>query len=96
MRQHQEKYLEKKELCLAFIDLEKAFDRVPRELVRWAMWKSGVEEWLVETVMVMYNNVKTVVRTKYGDSEELEVKVGVHQGLVLSPLLFVLVMNAVT
>ena len=97
LRQLQEKYLEKKkELCLAFIDLEKAFDRVPRELVRWAMRKSGVEEWLVETVMVMYNDVKTVVRTKNGDSEELVVKVGVHQGSVLSRLLFVLVMNAVT
>jgi len=31
--------------------LEKAFDRVPREVIRWAMRKLGVEEWLVSAVM---------------------------------------------
>ena len=30
-----------------FVDLEKAFDRVPREVIRWTMHKLGVEEWLV-------------------------------------------------
>jgi len=30
-----------------FVDLEKAFDRVPREVISWAMRKLGVEEWLV-------------------------------------------------
>jgi len=30
-----------------YVDLEKAFDRVPREVIRWAMHKLGVEEWLV-------------------------------------------------
>ena len=38
----------------------------------------------------------TVVRTKQGYSTEFEVKVGVHQGSVLSPLLFVAVMEVVT
>ena len=37
----------------------------------------------------------TVVRTKQGYSTEFEVKVGVHQGSVLSPLLFVAVMEVV-
>jgi len=31
---------------LVFVDLEKAFDRVPREVISWAMRKLGVEEWL--------------------------------------------------
>ena len=34
---------------MVFIDLEKAFDRVPREVVQWAMRKLGVE-WLVHIV----------------------------------------------
>ena len=44
VRQMQEKYLaKKKELLMAFVDLEKAFDRVPREVVWWAFRKVGVD-----------------------------------------------------
>ena len=78
------------------MDLEKVFDRVPREVVRWALRQLGVEEWLVQTVMTMYERARTVVMTKQGYSTEFEVKVGVHQGSVLSPLLFVAVMKVVT
>ena len=45
------------------MDLEKAFDRVPREVIRWAMRKLRVEAWLVSAVMSMYTGAKTVVRT---------------------------------
>lgn len=97
VRQVQEKYRAKgKRLYYAFVDLEKAYDRVPREVTRWAMRMLGVEEWLVSAVMAMYEEAWTVVRTKEGDSERFEVKVGLHQGSVLSPLLFVIVMEAVT
>ena len=47
---------------IGFVDLEKAFDRVPREVISWAMRKLGVEEWLVSAVMSMYTGAKTVVR----------------------------------
>ena len=86
----------RKDLFYAFVDLEKAFDRVPRDVVRWALRQLVLEEWLVQTVMVMYKKARTAVRTKQGSSEEFEVKVGVHQGSVLSPLLFVAVMEVVT
>jgi len=50
--QMQEKFAAKgKKLYFGFMDLEKAFDRVPREVIRWAMHKLGVEEWLVSAVM---------------------------------------------
>jgi len=39
---------------------------------------------------------KTVVRTIYGNSSGFEVKVGMHQGSALSPLLFVIVMEAIS
>ncbi|MBJ3201398.1 hypothetical protein JGB54_23260, partial [Salmonella enterica subsp. enterica serovar Agona] len=85
-----------KKLYYAFVDLEKAFDRVPREVVKWALRKSGVDEWIVRAVMAMYANAQTVVRTTYGNSESFDVKVGLHQGSVLSPLLFVIVMDVIT
>ena len=50
--QMQEKYgCKGKKLYFAFVDLEKAFDRVPREVTRGALRKAGVEEWLVKAVM---------------------------------------------
>ena len=49
----------------AFVDLDKAFDRVPRKVVEWAMKKLGVEEWLVRAVMTMYKHARTRIRS-YG------------------------------
>jgi len=77
-----------KKFYFGFVDLEKAFDRVPREVTRWAMRKLGVEEWLVSAVMSMYTGAKTVVRIVYDSG--FEVKAGKHQGSSLSPLLFVI------
>ena len=34
----------RKDLFYAFADLEKAFDRVPKDVVRWALRQLGVEE----------------------------------------------------
>jgi len=62
------------------------------------MHKLGVEEWLVPAVMSMYTytGAKTVVRTVYGNSDGFEVKVSMHQGSALSPLLSVIVMGALS
>ena len=42
-----------KKLYYAFVDLEKEFDKVPREVVKWALRNLGVDEWLVRTVMAL-------------------------------------------
>ena len=82
-----------KKLYYALVDLEKAFDRVPREEERC---KPGVDEWLIRTVMVLYTETCNVVRTDSGQSESFEVKAVLHQGSVLSPLLFAVVMDGVS
>jgi len=78
------------------VDLEKAFDRVPREMIKWAMHTLGFEEWLVLAFMSMYTGAKTLVRTVNGNSTRFEVKVGMHQGSAFSPLLFVTVIKALS
>jgi len=94
VRQIQEKFRAiGKKLYFGLVDLEKAFDRVLREVIRWAMHKLGDEEWLVLAVISVYTGAKSVVRTVYGNSNGFEVKVGMHQGSALSPLLFMIVME---
>ena len=51
LRQVQESFLaKKKDLWLAFVDLEKAFDRVPREVVWWALRRMDVPEGLLQVI----------------------------------------------
>jgi len=85
-----------KKLYFVFVDLEKAFDMVPIKVTRWAMHKLAVEEWLVSAVISMYTGAKTVVRTVHGNSNSFKVKICMHQGSTLSPLLFVIVMEALS
>ncbi|KAK3566754.1 hypothetical protein QTP86_004437 [Hemibagrus guttatus] len=74
-------------------DLEKAYDRVPREELWYCMRKSGVAEKYVRVVQDMYERSRTVVRCAVGQTEEFNVEVGLHQGSALSPFLFAIVMD---
>jgi len=56
-------------------------------MIRWAMRKSGVEEWLMSAVMAMYLGANTVIRTAYDNTEGIEVNVAMRQW---SRLLFVI------
>ncbi|KAK3532001.1 hypothetical protein QTP86_003231 [Hemibagrus guttatus] len=82
-----------KELHCLFVDLEKAYDRVPREELWYCMRKSGVAEKHVRVVQDMYERSRTLVRCAVGLTEEFKVEVGLHQGSALSPFLFAIVMD---
>ena len=71
-KQLQEKYLANKRLYMAFVDLEKAFDGVPQKVIRWALRKLGVEEWIVHLVQGMNANERSHVHVGEGYSEELK------------------------
>ena len=60
------------------------------------MRKVGIDEWIVRLVQAMYRNARSRVRVGSEYSEEFEVGVRVHQGSVLSPLLFIIVLEALS
>jgi hypothetical protein len=97
VRQIQENFLEKnRKLWMAFVDLEKAYDRTPRELVWWALRRKQVPETLIELIKTLYSNPMSIVKTAVGNTDPFAVEVGLHQGSALSPLLFIIVMEEIT
>ena len=92
VRRMQEEYRDKKKkLYMCLVDIEKAFDRVPRKVLEWAMRKKGLPE-----VMSLYHGAKMRVRVGFELSEKFLVQVGVHQGSVLSPLLFAIAVDVIS
>jgi hypothetical protein len=91
-----EKHRKKQQpLHLAFIDMEKAYDHVPRDLIWWALWKKQVPEQYMHIIQDMYSRAQATVQTCCGDSAVQPVTVGVHQGSALSPYLFIPVLDAI-
>ena len=73
---------------LAFLDIEKAYDRVDRRMLCKVLDEVGVSGKIVRIIRSMYENTRAVF--SMGDLETgwVSSKRGVRQGCVLSPLLF--------
>ena len=96
IRQVMERYRKKKDLHMVFINLEKAYDKIPRNVMWWALDKHKVPMKYVGLVKDMYNNVVASVRTSDRDADDFWIRIGPHQGSALSSYLFSLVMDEVT
>ena len=57
---------QKKDLHLVFIDLEKAYDKIQRNVLWWSLDKHKVPSKYVTLIKDMYNNVVTSARTNDG------------------------------
>ncbi|KAE9417964.1 hypothetical protein Angca_007349, partial [Angiostrongylus cantonensis] len=77
----------KRQLCLTFIDLQKAFDSIEIEAVMEALGSQGVPTQYIKILCELYKNLTTTVSLLYNDIN-VDVKRGIRQGDTISPKLF--------
>ena len=71
-------------------------DRVPRNVLWWALKKKTVSLKYVSIIKDMYEGVVTNVRTCGGLTNEFSITIEMHQGSALSHFLFAIVMDEIT
>uniref|UniRef100_A0A3B3CJV2 Reverse transcriptase domain-containing protein n=1 Tax=Oryzias melastigma TaxID=30732 RepID=A0A3B3CJV2_ORYME len=81
---------------MCFVDLEKAFDRVPRCVLWRVLWEYGVRGALLRAVRSLYDRSRSLVRMAGSKSDLFPVHVGLRQGCPLSPVLFIVFMDRIS
>ncbi|GJW69835.1 retrovirus-related pol polyprotein LINE-1 [Tanacetum coccineum] len=84
---------ENQDMHLALIDLEKAYDSVPRDLIWKTLIDKRASRRYIKVIRDMYTGAKTWVRTSIGNTEFFSVEVRLHQGSAISPYLFALILD---
>ena len=85
-----------RELHCVYVNLEKAYDRIPLEELWYCMRKSGIVEKFAQLVHDMYVGSETMMRCAVGTTKSFKVKVELHQGSALSPFMFAVIMDELT
>lgn len=83
------------DICACFVDLQKAYDRVPRDKLWGVMREYGVNGRLLNAIKSLYERSESCVRVNGVKSRSFRVNSGLRQGCVLSPLLFITFMDRI-
>ena len=76
------------ETHMAFLDLEKAFDRVNRNQLWQILNRRGIPNHLIEVIKSLYRNTSIQIDTGRKILDKIYINQGVRQGCNLSPALF--------
>ena len=80
-------------LFINFVDFEKAFDSLDRNILWKLLRHYGIPIKLVNLIKCMYNGFTGQVISNGKLSDTLQIKTGVRQGCLLSPLLFLVAID---
>ena len=75
---------------IIFIDFSKAFDSIHRPKLVMILKSYGIPNKIINAIMILYSNNKSMVRSPDGDTELFDINSGVLQGDNLAPLLFII------
>ena len=75
-------------LYTCFVDLRKAYDSIPRDLLWTKLEGLGVHGWFLDSIKALYGAVPMAVKTAQGLTGTFMSAMGVKQGCPLSPTLF--------
>lgn len=79
---------EKRPLYTCFVDFQKAYDTVPRDLLWSKLQRIGIGDEFLRAVQALYADVPVCVQLTDGTSPSFPSLLGVKQGCPLSPTLF--------
>ena len=83
----------RKSTYCAFIDFQKAFDTVNRDILWQKLQNVGIKDKLFASIRALYDKVMCTVRINGFSTDWFEVKCGLKQGCPLSPVLFSFFIN---
>uniref|UniRef100_A0A8C6KI17 Reverse transcriptase domain-containing protein n=1 Tax=Nothobranchius furzeri TaxID=105023 RepID=A0A8C6KI17_NOTFU len=81
---------------MCFVDLEKAYDRVPRGTLWGTLQEYGVGGFLLRAIQSLYQRSVSLVRMAGSKSDLFPVRVGLRQRCPLSPVLFITFMDRIS
>ena len=76
-----------------FMDLSRAFDTISHDILLNKLYKYGIRGLSYDWIKSYLSNRKQYVNYKNSSSDTLNVNIGIPQGSILGPLLFILYIN---
>ena len=83
----------RKDTFCAFLDLKKAYDTIPRETIWQRLNQVGIKGKMLRVLKSLYNGVQSAVVVEEEITDWFQVNMGLRQGCMLSPILFILVID---
>ena len=80
---------------MTFIDFEKSFDSVKRETMWLTIQEYGIPRKIIQIIKILYDRFKWKISHEGKLSDFIEVRNGVRQGCILSPTIFLLILDRV-